>query len=113
MLEGLFDIRNDRRLGMYLYRMGFGAWLMYLVLGAPALHTYHHYRTDCGLLSFVLMVFGFSAAMVYDYFHHPAQFEIKKKWLFISYAILAGVIYFLEFGGRDKHLDLHWFLQLL
>ena len=97
VLEELFDIKNDRRLSMYLYRMGFGMWLIYLVLGAPALSSYMHYRQDCGLLCFVLMIFGFTASMVYDYFHHHEQFEVKKKWLFISYAILAGIIYFLEF----------------
>ncbi|NIJ53203.1 hypothetical protein [Dyadobacter arcticus] len=113
MLEGIFDIKNDRRLSMYLYRMGFGMWLMYLVLGAPALRTYQHYRQDCGLLSFVLMIFAFTASMVYDYFHHHEQFELKKKWLFISYAILAGIINFLEFGGKNKVPDLNWLFNLL
>ncbi|WP_409014256.1 hypothetical protein [Dyadobacter sp. NIV53] len=51
MLEGLFDIKNDKRLSMYLYRMGFSMWLMYLVLGAPAMRTYAHYRTDCGVFA--------------------------------------------------------------
>lgn len=113
MLEGLFDIKNDRRLSMYLYRVGFGMWLMYLVLGAPALKAYHHYRQDCGLLSFALMIFGFTASMVYDYFHHHEQFEIKKKWLFISYAMLAAIIYFVEFKGKAPVLDLHWLVGLL
>lgn len=97
MLDHLFDIKNDRRLSVYLYRMGFGMWLMYLVLGAPALHVYKHYRTDCGVYSFVLMVAGFSAAMVYDYFHNREAYEYKKKWLFVSYLILALVLYFIEF----------------
>jgi 4-hydroxybenzoate polyprenyltransferase len=113
VLEGIFDIKNDRRLSMYLYRMGFGLWLMYLVLGAPALKAYVHYRQDCGLLSFVLVIFGFSASMVYDYFHHHEQYEMKKKWLFISYAILAGIIYFVEFKGKGKVIDIHWLLSLL
>ena len=94
MLEGLFDIKNDRRLSMYLYRMGFGMWLMYLALGAPALNAYKHYRMDCGVFSIAWMVIGFSASMVYDYFHNREAYEYKKKWLFISYLVLAGVIYF-------------------
>ncbi|CAG5068351.1 hypothetical protein DYBT9623_01081 [Dyadobacter sp. CECT 9623] len=113
MLEGLFDIKNDRRLSVYLYRIGFGMWLMYLVLGAPALRTYMHYRQDCGLLSFALMIFGFTASMVYDYVHHHDQYEIKKKWLFFSYLILAGIIYFLEFHQKGRVLDINWFLRLL
>ncbi|MCF2487147.1 hypothetical protein [Dyadobacter sp. CY347] len=113
MLEGIFDIKNDRRLSMYLYRMGFGMWLMYLVLGAPALHTFKHYRQDCGLLSFVLMIFGFTASMVYDYFHYHDQYEMKKKWLFVSYVVLAGIIYFLEFREKGRVIDFHWMLSLL
>ncbi|MCE6989301.1 hypothetical protein [Dyadobacter sp. CY323] len=113
MLEEIFDIKNDRRLSMYLYRMGFGLWLMYLVLGAPALKAYLHYRQECGLLSFVFMIFGFSASMVYDYFHHHEQFEVKKKWLFISYAVLACIIYFLEFREKGTVIDLNWLLTLI
>jgi 4-hydroxybenzoate polyprenyltransferase len=113
MLEGIFDIKNDRRLSMYLYRIGFGMWLLYLVLGAPALKAYAHYRQDCGLWSFVLVIFGFSASMVYDYVHHHDQFELKKKWLFISYVILAGVIYFLEFYQKGIRIDLNWLLGLV
>jgi hypothetical protein len=113
MLEGLFDIKNDRRLSVYLYRAGFGMWLMYLVLGAPALHVYKHYRQDCGILCFVLMIFGFTASMVYDYFHHRDQYEVKKKWLFISYVILAGIIYFVEFRGHENSINLDWLLGLL
>ena len=32
--------------------------------------------------------------MIYDYHHHPAEFDQKKKWLAVSYLILAGLIYF-------------------
>lgn len=108
MFEGLFDIKNDRRLSVYLYRMGFGMWLMYLVLGAPALASYHHYRTDCGVLSMMMMVVGFSASMVYEYFHHPQVYEQKKKWLFASYLFLAAIIYFLEFKDKTFTPDLDW-----
>lgn len=112
MLEHLFDIKNDRRLSMYLYRMGFGMWLMYLVLGAPALHAYKQYRTDCGVFSFVLMIAGFSAAMVYDYFHNREAYEYKKKWLFVSYLILALVVYFIEFQHLGSLPDLKSLLHL-
>lgn len=111
MLEGIFDIKNDRRLSLVLYRMGFGLWLLYLILGAPTLHAYRHYRTDAGVLAILMMVFGFSAHMVYDYFHHPDLYEQKKKWLVVSYLFLAGIIYFLEFQGEGVHLDWTWILR--
>lgn len=113
MLEGLFDIKNDKRLSMYLYRMGFGMWLMYLVLGAPGLRTYAHYRTDCGIWCFVLMIVAFSASMVYDYFHHREAYEHKKKWLMISYVLLAGMIYYFVFHGKEKVINFNWLLHLL
>lgn len=113
MLEGLFDIKNDRRLSMYLYRMGFGMWLMYLVLGAPAMRAYVQYRMDCGILCFILMIVGFSASMVYDYFHNKEAYEQKKKWLFMSYIILAGIIYFFVFDGKQDLLNFNWLLRLL
>ncbi len=100
MFAGLFDIKNDRRLSMYLYRMGFGMWLLYLVLGAPALHTYKHYRQEAGVMCIILMVVGFSASMVFEYFHNHELYTQKKKWLLISYALLAVIIYFLEFKEK-------------
>ncbi len=106
MFEGILDIKNDRRLSVYLYRMGFGFWLLYLALGAPALHTYHHYRPDAGVLCIVLMVVGFSASMVYEYFHNRKQYEQKKKWLAISYLVLGAVIYLIGFGGNGSQV--HW-----
>lgn len=96
MFDEIFDIKNDRRLGMYLYRFGFGMWVLYLVLGAPALHQYLHYRTDCGFLAFVMMIFGFTASMVYEFYHHPVLFQQKKKWLLIGYIALAALFYFLD-----------------
>jgi 4-hydroxybenzoate polyprenyltransferase len=113
VLDQLFDIKNDRRLSMYLYRMGFGMWLLYLILGAPAMRTYAQYRTDCGVLCFVLMIVGFTASMVYDYFHQRDAYEQKKKWLFVSYVLLAGIIYFLESQGKIKIPDFTWLLRLL
>jgi hypothetical protein len=115
MFEGIFDIKNDRRLSVYLYRMGFCMWLLYLVLGAPALFAYKHYRSDCGVLSAMLMVVGFSASMVYEYVHHPSLYEQKKKWLVGSYLFLAGLLYFLEFRDRGVFpgADWTWLLRML
>ena len=111
MLDGLFDIKNDRRLSMYLYRVGFGMWLLYLALGAPALHLYKHYRQDAGVLCILLMVVGFSASMVFDYVHNHEAYEYKKKWLFISYLFLAGVVYLLEFQQKGVGLDWSWLVR--
>lgn len=92
--DDLFDLKNDRRLSVYLYRAGFGSWLLYIVSGARFMHSLSTYRTDFGVFSFFLMVLGLSASMIYDYYHHPAEFEQKKKWLAFSYLVLAGLIYF-------------------
>ena len=91
--EDLFDIKNDRRLSVYLYRAGFGCWLLYIVSGARFLHELIIYRTDFGIFSFFLMVMGLSTSMVFDYYHNPAEFDTKKKWLFISYMALAVLVY--------------------
>lgn len=100
MLDNLFDIKNDRRLSVYLYRFGFVCWLLYLLLGAPFLQQFVHYRTQVGVMCGTLMVVGFSCAMVYDFFNFPALYEQKKKWLVISYLILFACIYF--FLLKDK-----------
>lgn len=91
----LFDIKNDRRLSVYLYRLGFGCWLLYIVSGARFLQAYTNHRTDFGILAFFLMIMGASASMVYDYYHDPAGFTQKKKWLIVGYAVLAGLVYFI------------------
>ncbi len=96
MFEGIFDIKNDKRLSQYFYRMGFGMWLLYIVLGAPALSFFRHYRTDTGIISLILMVAAFSASMVFDYFHNRVAYRQKRKWMVISYLVLAAVIYFFE-----------------
>ena len=95
MYDKLFDIKNDRRLSVYMYRMGFGLWLLYILLGAGFLHKFIIYRTHCAVMCAFFMVFGLSASMYYDYYHHHSEFEQKKKWLLVSYLLLAGVIYFL------------------
>ncbi|WP_128544017.1 hypothetical protein [Larkinella soli] len=93
MSDNLFDLKNDRRMSVYLYRAGFGCWLFYILMGARFLQDVNSYRTDCGIFSFFLMVMGLSAGMYYDYHHHPAEFEQKKKWLILSYVVLAGLVY--------------------
>ncbi len=111
MFEGIFDIKNDRRLSMYLYRLGFGLWLLYLALGAPALRAYSHLREDAGVGCILLMVVGFSASMVYDYVHNHEAYEQKKKWLFISYLFLAGIVYLLEFQQKGIRPDWSWIVR--
>ncbi len=106
MFDGLFNIKNDKRLSVYLYRSGFVFWLIYLILGSPALHIYGHYRNDAGALSVLLMVTAFSMSMVYDFFHHRKIYEQKKKWLVISYLILFSALYFFVF--REKGIKLDW-----
>lgn len=102
--EDLFDIKNDRRLSVYLYRAGFGCWLLYIVSGARFLRELTMYRTDFGIFSFFLMVMGLSTSMVFDYYHNPTEFDIKKKWLIISYMVLAGLVYI--FIIRNQPIDL-------
>ena len=94
MSDKLFDLKNDRRLSVYLYRAGFGFWLLYILMGARFMQEFVTYRTDCAIFSFFLMVMALSASMYYDYHHHPAEFEQKKKWLVVMYMVLAGLIYF-------------------
>jgi hypothetical protein len=94
----LFDLKNDPRLSVYLYRAGFACWLLYLITGTPLLGDLRGYRTDFGLLSFGMMVMGLSASMVYDYYHNMPLFEQKKKWLLVGYALLAGLIYVVVLG---------------
>jgi hypothetical protein len=92
-MSELFDVKNDRRLSVYMYRLGFALWLLYILMGAPFLHHYAAYRTDCALLCGFCMVTAVSASLFYDYHHHPAEFEQKKKWLIVGYAVLAAGLY--------------------
>lgn len=107
MLDKLFDIKNDRRLSVYLYRAGFGLWLLYILLGASFLHEFVVYRIHCAVMCGFFMIFGLSASMYYDYYHHHEEFEQKKKWLIISYLILFGLLYFFVF--KDKAFSLNLF----
>ncbi|ARK11801.1 hypothetical protein [Fibrivirga algicola] len=100
----LFDLKNDPRLSVYLYRTGFGCWLLYIMAGAPIMASLRFYRTDLGILSFFMMISGLTASMVYDYHHNTALFMQKKKWLAIGYCLLAGLIYFVVLGHKSPTL---------
>ncbi|MBD2755480.1 hypothetical protein [Spirosoma validum] len=103
--DDLFDLKNDRRLSVYLYRAGFAAWLLYIVSGARFMESVRIYRTDFGIFSFFLMVMGLSASMIYDYYHHPTEFAQKKKWLAVSYLVLAGLVYFFILNNEPVSLE--------
>ncbi|MBD2703243.1 hypothetical protein IC229_21540 [Spirosoma sp. BT702] len=103
--DDIFDLKNDRRLSVYLYRAGFGCWLLYIVSGARFMESVRMYRTDFGVFSFFLMVLGLSASMIYDYYHHPIEFAQKKKWLAISYVVLAALIYFFILHNQPVSLE--------
>ena len=94
MFDNIFDIKNDRRLSVFLYRAGFGMWMAYLVLGARFMHQYAFYRTNCGLLCGFLMLSGLTASLIYDYHHNATLFEQRKKWLFLTYLLVAALVYF-------------------
>lgn len=99
MFEGFFDIKNDRRLSIYLYRTGMLVWCLYLLAGLPELFRLAAYRNHIGLLSAILLILAFAAHMVYESVHHKMAYHLKKKWLFIG-TIFAGVlIYVMEFGA--------------
>ncbi|WP_234734620.1 hypothetical protein [Tellurirhabdus bombi] len=104
MSDRLFDIKNDRRLSVYLYRAGFGFWLLYILMGARFLQELQTYRSDCGVFSFFLMVMALSTSMYYDYHHHPSDFEQKKKWLVAGYLVLGGLVYFFILGNKIPSL---------
>ncbi len=103
--DDLFDLKNDRRLSVYLYRAGFGCWLLYIVSGARFMQPFSLYRTDFGVFAFFLMVAGLSASMVYDYYHQPVEFAQKKKWLAMSYVVLAGLVYFFILHNEPVSVD--------
>ena len=102
--DDLFDLKNDPRLSVYLYRAGFVCWLLYIMAGAPIMAGLRLYRTDLGILSFSMMLAALTTSMVYDYYHNNALFAQKKKWLAIGYCLLAGLIYFVVMGHKSPAL---------
>ncbi|MCU0338440.1 MAG: hypothetical protein MUE30_01035 [Spirosomaceae bacterium] len=101
MSENFFDAKNDRRLSVYLYRLGFGLWLGYILLGASFMNEYAAYRTHCALLCAFMMVAGLSASLYHDYYHDHAEFEKKKKLLIVTYLLLAVLLYFFVFKDSN------------
>lgn len=101
----LFDLKNDPRLSVYLYRTGFVCWLLYIMSGAPIMVGLRLYRTDLGILSFFLMITGLTVSMVYDYHHNSVLFTQKKKWLAIGYSLLAALIYFVVLGHKSADIS--------
>src|SRR5690606_37363228 len=96
MFEGLFDIRNDRRLSIYLYRAGLLTWCLYLPGGTDRLLLLSEYRNTVGLLSGLLLILAFVAHMAYESVHHKAAYHTKKKWLLIGTVFIAVLVYVME-----------------
>ncbi len=99
MFEGLFDIKNDRRLSIFLYRSGLMAWCAYLLAGAPVLVSIVEYRSLIGLFSGLLLILAFAAHMVYESVHHKSAYQQKKKWLLIGTVFVSVLVYVMEFGA--------------
>ncbi len=99
MFEGLFDIKNDRRLSIFLYRSGLLTWGAYLLAGAPVLFSIAEYRNLIGLLSGLLLILAFAAHMVYESVHHKPAYQQKKKWLLIGTVFVSVLVYVMEFGA--------------
>lgn len=99
MFEGLFNIKNDRRLSIYLYRLGLLTWCVYLLAGAPSFRLLAGYRNDIGLISGLMLILAFGAHMVYESVHHKVAYQQKKKWLLIGTVFVAVLVYVMEFGA--------------
>lgn len=99
MFEGIFNIRNDRRLSIYLYRAGLLIWCLYLLGGAPQLTFLVQNRNSIGILSGLLLILAFGMHMVYESVHHKAAYQLKKKWFFIGTIFISVLVYVSEFGA--------------
>jgi hypothetical protein len=93
MSDKIFDIKNDRRLSQYLYRAGFGLWLMYILMGSSLLQQYAIYRNSVAILCAFTMMIGLFASLIFDYHHDYPEFERRSKWLIFSLAFIALLIY--------------------
>ncbi|GAA4441676.1 hypothetical protein GCM10023091_27300 [Ravibacter arvi] len=99
MFEGLFDIKNDRRLSIYLYRSGMLIWCLYLVAGSPSLIILAEYRDVIGVLSGLILILAFGTHMVYESVHHRTAYQQKKKWLLIGTVFVSVLVYVMAFGA--------------
>jgi hypothetical protein len=113
MFDGIFDIKNDRRLSIYLYRFGMLVWCLYLVAGMPALTYLAAYRNSIGLFSALLLVMAFLAHMAFESTHHKAAYHQKRKWLFIGTIFACVWVYVMEFGAPSFPLLWVKLLELL
>jgi cell division protein FtsW (lipid II flippase) len=93
MSDNIFDIKNDRRLSQYLYRTGFGLWLVYILMGSSLLNQYAIHRSEVALGCFFMMVSGLLASLVFDYYHDHSVFKQRLKWLIISVLCIVLVLY--------------------
>jgi hypothetical protein len=93
MSDNIFDIKNDRRLSQYLYKTGFGLWLVYISMGGSLLKQYALYRQEVALGCAFMMVSGLVASLVFDYHHDYKEFVKKFKYLIISTLALFLFIY--------------------
>lgn len=103
MFEGIFNIRNDRRLSIYLYRLGLLIWCLYLLGGAPQLTFLAQHRNWVGVISGLVMILAFGTHMVYESVHHKAAYHLKKKWFFIGTIFVSVWVYVKEFGAPSLH----------
>lgn len=103
MFEGLFNIRNDRRLSIYLYRAGLLIWCLYLLGGAPNITVLAENRNIIGILSALLLVLAFGTHLAYESAHHKAAYQQKKKWLVIGTIFIFVLVYVMEFGAPSLH----------
>jgi cell division protein FtsW (lipid II flippase) len=93
MSDNIFDIKNDRRLSQYLYRTGFGLWLLYILMGSSLLNQYAVHRQEVALGCGFMMVSGLIASLVFDYYHDHIAFKQRLKWLIISVLCIVLVLY--------------------
>ncbi len=95
MEDNIFDIKNDRRLSQYLYKTGFGLWLLYILMGSSLLSQYAFYRQEVAFGCGFMMLSALSASLVFDYYHAHKEFEVRFILLIVStLAILLGVYFF-------------------
>jgi hypothetical protein len=93
MSDNIFDIKNDRRLSQYLYRTGFGLWLLYILMGSSLLHQYAFHRQEVALGCGFMMISGLVASLVFDYYHDYKEFERRFIFLIISILVVFMWLY--------------------
>ncbi len=92
MSVNIFDIKNDRRLSQYLYKTGFGLWLLYILMGSTLLKQYAAHRPEVAMGCGFMMITGLIASLVFDYYHNYKEFQKKIKYLVISLLVIFFLI---------------------